>query len=58
MAKGKIATVKEYLAKAQADMPESTIKPKSATIKLTNILGVRRKYGRHYYLAEIGRAHV
>ena len=51
MAKGKIATVKEYLAKAQADMPKVEIKPKTAPIKLVNTLGVRMKFGRHSYLA-------
>jgi len=56
MARGKIATVKEYLAKAQADMPESTIKSKSATIKLVNIAGARMKFGRHSYLAILKKA--
>jgi hypothetical protein len=51
MARDKIATVKEYLDKAQADMPQSTVKPKPASIKLVNINGAKIKFGRHSYLA-------
>jgi hypothetical protein len=50
MAKGKIATVREYLAKAEADMPKGAVKPKVASIKLVNTKGVRMKFGGHSYL--------
>jgi hypothetical protein len=50
MAKGKIATVREYLAKAEADMPKGVVKPKVASIKLVNTKGVRMKFGGHSYL--------
>jgi hypothetical protein len=56
MARDKIDTVKERLAKAQADMPEGMDKSKPISIKLTKIAGVRMKHGRHYYLAVLKRA--
>jgi hypothetical protein len=48
LAEEKIAIVKEYLAKAQADMPKTKAAPKS--IRLVNLRAARRKLGGHYYL--------
>jgi hypothetical protein len=50
MARGKIATVKEYLAKAQADMPKGMNKSKPASIRVVNISGAKIKFGRHSYV--------
>ena len=55
IAKGKIEIVKEYLAKAEADMPEETISKPASRVRSINTLGARIKYGKSSYLAILRR---
>ena len=50
IAKNKIATVKEYLAKAEADMPKDAISKPVPPVQTVRTIGARVWFGRHSYL--------